>query len=362
MKKVFFSLLACVFGLTVLAQTGPSIQFETKLHDFGDINEDDKTATCVFTFKNVGDGPLIIHRAVASCGCTTPEFTKEPIVPGGTGTVKVTYNTVGRPDAFHKTVTLYSNDPKTPNIILSIKGTVIPGEEDPELSYPRNMNGLRLDKTQVNVLDARIGSIRTETIRFINATSRPMRLSFRNVPPHIRVVASNTQLKPKESGQITLSYLASEARDYGRKEDNFMVVIDNDVKASANNLIHVSAYITEDFSRLTPDQRANAPVVAFSENRIHFGKMTQNTKKTSFITLENKGKQPLFIRKIVPEYDGLSVSPEKMVVPAGKSIRIKVTFNAGRFNGNVVQRATIFTNDPKNSLSRLFISATVQPN
>lgn len=361
MKKIIFSLLACIFGLIALAQTGPSIQFETKLHDFGNISEDDKTATCVFTFKNMGDGPLIIHRAIPSCGCTDPEYSQEPIVPGGTGTVKVTYNTVGRPDAFHKTITLYTNDPKTPNIILSIKGNVIPGTDNLELSYPRIMDGLRLDKTQVSILDARTGSIKTESIRFINTTAKPMRLSFRNVPPHIRVVASNTQLQPRESGQITLSYLASEAKDFGRKEDNFQVVINNDTKASANNQIHVSAYITEDFSRLTPEQRANAPVAVYSENRINFGKMTQNAKQTKFITLENKGKQPLFIRKVMPEYDGLSVTPEKMVIAAGKSVKLKVTFDAGRFNGNVVQRVTVFTNDPKNSLSRLFVTATVQP-
>lgn len=361
MKPIVFSLFACVFSLTALAQTGPSIQFDSKLHDFGDIKEDDKEATCVFTFKNVGDGPLIIHRAIASCGCTTPEFTKEPIVPGSTGTVKVTYNTVGRPDAFHKTITLYTNDPKTPNIILSIKGNVISGQENTELSYPRNMGGLRLDKTQVSILDARIGSIKTEVIRILNTTARPMRLTFKNVPPHIRVVASNTQLQPKESGQLTLSYLAADAKDYGRREDQFLVVIDNDLKNSTNNVIHVSAYITEDFSRLTPEQRANAPVAVYSENRINFGKMAQNAKQTKFITLENKGQQPLFIRKVVPEYDGLSITPEKMVVPPGKSIRLKVLFNAGRFNGNVVQRATIFTNDPKNSLTRLFVTASVQP-
>lgn len=361
MKRPILSLLACFFSLLVLAQTGPVLHIDNTLHDFGDISEDNKTASCVFTVNNVGNAPLILHRAVPSCGCTNPEFTKEPIAPGGTGTIKVTYNAVGRPGAFQKTVTLYTNDASTPNVVLTIKGNVEPSLENVDASYPRNMNGLRLTKTQVNILDARIGSIKTETIKVINTTSRPMTIKFKEVPSHIKVVASNTQLMPRESGQITLTYLPEEANDYGRREDKFLVIVNNETKASANNYIYVSAYITEDFTRLTPEQRASAPVVSLPENRIHFGKVPQHTKHTKVIALENKGQDPLYIRKIVPEYDGLTVTPEKTVVPGGKHIKLKVTFDAGRFNGNVVQRASLITNDPKSSLSRIYVSATIEP-
>jgi len=361
MKHFIIICLTAFLSLPILAETSASIQFETKLHDFGEINEDDKTATCVFTFRNTGDAPLIIHKAVASCGCTTPEFTKEPVAPGASGTVKVTYNTVGRPNAFHKTITIYSNDPKTPTTILSIKGNVIPSANNPELSYPKNMDGLRLNKTQLSILDARVGSIRTEKINIINTNSKAVRLSFKKVPSHIRVVASNAVLQPKEAGSITVTYMASQAKDYGRREDYFYLIMNNNSKDLEKNRINVSAYITEDFTNLSTEQRQDAPIAVYSENRLSFGKMAQKERKVQFVTLTNNGKNPLFIRKIVPEYDGLKITPEKQIVPAGKSIKIKMDFNAGTFNGNVVQRATIFTNDPKNSISRLFVTAQVTP-
>lgn len=361
MKRILFLTALFALNMSVFAASGPSIQFEKKLYDFGQINEDDKTASYVFTFDNTGDAPLIIQKALASCGCTTPEYPLEPISPGATGYIKVTYNTVGRPNAFQKTITVYSNDPVNPTVVLTIKGDVRPGTDNPELSFPRNMQGLRLSKTQVSMLDTRIGTIRSERINIINTNSKPVSLSFRKIPPHIRLAISSSVLQPKESGFITIKYFASEAKDYGRRDDSFYIVLNNDIKGSAQNIINISAYITEDFSQMSQAEKTAAPVAEFSENRPNLGKMVQKEKKSQIVYLSNKGKTPLIIRKIVPEYDGMKVIPEKTIIPAGKTIKLKIDFNAGTFDGNVVQRVTFFTNDPKNSITRLFVLAQVSP-
>lgn len=70
------------------------------------------TVSTEFTF-NTGKAPLIIQRVRASCGCTTPEYTNEPILPRKTGTIKVTYSTTGRPGVFNKDVTIFTNVPDT---------------------------------------------------------------------------------------------------------------------------------------------------------------------------------------------------------------------------------------------------------
>ena len=93
--------------------------------DFGDIKEADGPATHVFKIKNEGETPLVITKVVASCGCTTPDWTKEPIAKGSTGEIKVTYDPTNRPGAFTKTISVYSNG-KTGSYILTIKGQVIP--------------------------------------------------------------------------------------------------------------------------------------------------------------------------------------------------------------------------------------------
>lgn len=356
MKYLITCTLALLMMLSVSAQNGPGIQFENRLHDFGEIKEENKEAGCVFTFKNTGNAPLVIQRVNASCGCTTPDFTKEPVVPGGTGSIKVSFDAVGRPGEFQKTITVYSNDPNNPQVILTIMGNVIPkGGINIEQSYPKNVGGLRFDKTQVSILDAKTGSIRTEKINIINTTSKTIKLSFRNVPTHIRAVASDTELKPGKKGSITIDYLASQAKDYGRREDAFILLLNNSTRQS----IQVSAFITEDFSKLTEEQLEKAPKGTLSTTRLNLGSMKKKEQKTQYVTLTNSGKTALLIRKIVPEYDGLKVTPEKTSVPAGQSVRLKVDFNAGSFSGNVVQRATIFTNDPNNSQIRLYVTTNV---
>lgn len=78
--------------------------------------------SCTFTFTNVGDAPLVIHQAVASCGCTVPEYTQEPVMPGKTGTIKITYNGTGKyPGHFKKSITLRTNA-KTEMMRLFVEG------------------------------------------------------------------------------------------------------------------------------------------------------------------------------------------------------------------------------------------------
>lgn len=100
---------------------GPQVFFAKDTHDFGTIDQGGN-GTTEFEFKNTGKEPLIITDAKGSCGCTVPSYPKEPIKPGGTGVIKVTYDTK-RVGVFTKTVTVNCNAiPATKT--LTIKGTV----------------------------------------------------------------------------------------------------------------------------------------------------------------------------------------------------------------------------------------------
>lgn len=111
MKKILFLMTLLVMGVSfAFAQTNADIKFDKTTHDFGKFSENSPVVSCTFTFTNIGDAPLVIHQAVASCGCTVPEYTKEPIMPGKKGTIKVTYNGTGKyPGHFKKSITLRTN-------------------------------------------------------------------------------------------------------------------------------------------------------------------------------------------------------------------------------------------------------------
>ena len=126
-------LLATVTGFAqeeVKAKDKGEMKFEHTRHNFGVFAQDTAIVTHEFIFTNVGKSPLIIHQASASCGCTVPEYTLEPIMPGEKGKITVTYNGKGRrPGVFRKSVTIHNNGRQTP-IRIYIEGEMI-GDEEP---------------------------------------------------------------------------------------------------------------------------------------------------------------------------------------------------------------------------------------
>ena len=97
---------------TVAAETGKQagIKFDTLRVNLGTFSEKDAERKCSFTFTNVGNAPLVINQAFASCGCTVPTYTKEPVKPGEKGRIDVTYNGKGKfVGFFKKPITIRSN-------------------------------------------------------------------------------------------------------------------------------------------------------------------------------------------------------------------------------------------------------------
>lgn len=134
MKTIFKSL----FLIAVIAVCGTSacyakktndgkaiMTLPTEVWDFGNIREKKGPVSHEFEFTNTGNGNLVIINATAQCGCTRPEFPKSPVAPGKKNKITVTYNPLGRPGAFEKTVTLTTNG-KPKKVRLKIRGTVIP--------------------------------------------------------------------------------------------------------------------------------------------------------------------------------------------------------------------------------------------
>jgi len=99
------------------------IKFDQSDHDFGTI-EQGETVGCNFTFKNTGEASLVILDASTSCGCTVPRFSTEPVLPGGSGTVEVRFDSEGRIGQQSKTVTIRTNG-KNPVVKLTIRANII---------------------------------------------------------------------------------------------------------------------------------------------------------------------------------------------------------------------------------------------
>ena len=123
MKKLI-ALFALVLGFAFSSNAQGALKFKQEKHDFGTIAEG-TIATYSFVFTNTGKTPVVISNVKPSCGCTTPDWTREPVMPGKTGKVTASYNSAGRPGIFNKTVTVMNNG-EASQIVLGIQGTVAP--------------------------------------------------------------------------------------------------------------------------------------------------------------------------------------------------------------------------------------------
>lgn len=132
MKKIIASVLFVVATCSIsCSQTseksseksafGPGLEFEVQKHDFGTIQQNGD-GTFNFIFTNTGTEPLILSNVRSSCGCTVPEWPKEPINAGESASILVKYDT-RRIGTFNKSISVYSNASETP-IILRISGKV----------------------------------------------------------------------------------------------------------------------------------------------------------------------------------------------------------------------------------------------
>ena len=117
-------------------QNGPEIEFEKIVHDYGNIPYNGN-GECEFRFTNTGNEPLLIQKPKSSCGCTIPSWPNEPILPGESEVIKVTYKT-NRVGNINKTVTVTSNAVRNSTVVLRIKGTVL---EQPSEAMPNNSVG-----------------------------------------------------------------------------------------------------------------------------------------------------------------------------------------------------------------------------
>ena len=116
---------------------GPEIEFEKLIHDYGEVPYNGN-GECEFRFTNTGNEPLIIQKPKSSCGCTIPSWPKEPILPGESDVIKVTYRT-NRVGLINKSVTVTSNAKTNGTVVLRIKGKVL---EQPVESMPEKESGI----------------------------------------------------------------------------------------------------------------------------------------------------------------------------------------------------------------------------
>lgn len=126
MKKLLLMMLLLLSATTLSAKGKTDITFSNNAHDFGTIKADKGSVTATYEFTNTGDEPLtIINVTNGGCGCTKPEYPRQPIAPGKKGTIKITFNPRGRSGEFNRSVKVKVSSMKSRKV-LTFSGVIVP--------------------------------------------------------------------------------------------------------------------------------------------------------------------------------------------------------------------------------------------
>jgi hypothetical protein len=357
MKKIFLISTFLVFGISLLGQ--PVMKLSTTEHDYGKFREEAGQQTFDIAVTNAGNTPLVIQNIVASCGCTTPEWTKQPIPAGGKGKITAIYDPRDRPGPFNKTLAVYTNS-KPEVVVLTIKGEVIPREKTVEELFTFLVGSVRFESNHLAFTNVRKTEKKIRVMPVINNSATPAKIEFDQLPAHLTVKATPETLKPGQKGIIEGTYDATKNNSWGNVSDMVKVKINGVVLE--NVYYYVSANLVEDFSSLSKEDILNAPVFKLESSNIDLGKMEGSSTKEVEFKFTNAGKNDLVIRNVRSTCGCTAVQQgtQGVGIKPGQSSSIKAVFSSGGYNGRVTKAIYVYTNDPKNSEVVLMLNADVQ--
>jgi Protein of unknown function (DUF1573) len=360
MKRLFFIFSALIFTISVKSQVATTkMQLSSTEHDFGTFKEEAGRQTFDFIVTNTGTEPLIIQNVVASCGCTTPEWTKQPIPAGAKGKITAIYDPKDRPGPFNKSLAVYTNTkPEVMNLV--IKGEVIPHEKTVEELFTFAVGSVRFESNHLAFTNVKKTEKKMRVMQLINTSAEPVKVEFDAVPAHLTLKSNPETLKPGQKGMVEGTYDATKNAGWGNVSD--MVKIKLNGVIQENLFYYVSANLVEDFSSLTKEQLENSPVFKVESTTVDLGKIKGSTQNEVVFNFKNEGKSDLLIRFIRSTCGCTAVQQgnQGVGIKPGETSSIKAVFNSGSYSGKVTKAIYVYTNDPKNSEVVLMLTADVE--
>ena len=359
MKKIISTLCMALTAVAMMAQN-PVITFEKTEHDFGKINEADGRVSVVFSFKNEGMAPLVLSNVRASCGCTTPTWTKEPVEPGQTGSITVTYNPNGRPGRFQKTVTITSNASE-PTKKVYIKGEVIPKQAKPVNKYTVAVGELSMKTTTLDLGVVKKGENKSGELEYANMTKEDhtVKLATRAADSYIINQVTLPSVKANEVGKFVFALESENTKLYGPIEVYAYVEIDGKAVQDDAHKLTIKADIVEDFSKMTVEQKQQAPIMEIANN-INLGKATAGKVLKGQLAIKNTGVNPLEVRRAYCADKQVNTKTPK-AIKSGKKGNLTIEINTKDMQPGAYSREfLVITNDFERSQQKVTVNFTVE--
>lgn len=333
---------------------GNGLEIDKMVHNFGDIMLDSGPVSCEFTITNKGSKPAVIYNVISSCGCTDVEWTKEPIMPGGSGKVSATYSNDEGPYPFDKSLTVYLSDVKKP-LILKLRG--ISREKMRPLSelYPLHRGPMGMKEDMIRCGNLEQGGDKSETVMVANLSSKPIKVEFKDVTSNLKVSVSPNPIPAESTAELTAT-VSADRNKWGRNEYWAVPVIDG----KEYGAVGFWAFTKENFDDMSEDERMKGPMPRFESSTYSFGTAKIGTQIHATFKMKNEGKDCFCVYKI--DVDACCYSHSE--IPAadpGEEISFRVHLDTKDLpKGECLKIVTLTTNSPLRPIVNLFISGTLE--
>ncbi len=340
------SVVNCIWG-------AGEIRWLSNTFNYGVIKEIEGPATGIIKGVNVGDTPVMINRVRPSCGCTTADYTRDPIAPGDTAFVSVAYNPIGRPGRFHKTVKIYSGEENALTTI-DLVGAVIGTPETLHSSYPIVAGPSRLSENKVDLGKVRFGTSRHYFLTIYNQTPQGITPHWINDNKEIDVDLAEKTIAPGDFSTMSI-YLNSRAQnELGEKK--YKIIFYPDQGQQDPIEINVFADIEPDLSGLTKEQIDNAPRCSVTPRLLEIGNLTDNQPVKFKFKITNEGKSPMRVSKVAGRDESVTIKKIPLTLKPGKYGECEGVILTSRLNTGVIRiPLDIFTDDPLHPITSIEI-------
>lgn len=353
MKKYFLAISILLLCLSLSAQEGTQIKFEETTHQFGKIKKNGP-AEHTFTFTNISNKPVTLTQVKASCGCTTPSWTKNEVAPGETGEIAVKYNSA-RVGPFTKTVTVRYGDGAKP-ILLYIKGNVENDVQGQDM-YSYRVGGLGFNKLAENI--GTLDSDKKHTLLFEakNLSAQPIRFKEKiDQEMMIKTSISQNVLNPGQSAAISVVIDGGKFITYGAFTKDISLYTD---EKNSEKKLTVNGVVNKVY---TPEELAAMPNIAFDRTEYDGGVVIEGEKVQVVYSFTNTGKNDLKIESVKASCGCTASAPKDEIIKAGMSSEILATFDSRGRKGTQTKTITVKTNDPDQPTLVLRLKVEVEQN
>lgn len=332
-----FLLIALLFSFSVVYSQAV-MDFEQTVHDFGNIKEVNGPVSYEFVFVNRGNAPILIKNVESSCGCTSPLWSKQPVLPGKTGFIKATFDPTDRPSYFDKTITVFSNA-KPAVVELKIKGNVEARARTVLDDFPYELpSGLRLPLDHISMMKVKKGEVKKLSIGVYNNSGKEAVVSFVKLPSHLQIAMEPARVAVKGKAVLNVSYNTADHGEYGLNKENVRMVVNG-----KEYMMPLTVFVEEDFS--TAD-RSVAPVLSVEKKYHNFGSLPGGKQAEFVYKLINEGKSLLKIHRCYVNDDRIELDlPTKELQP-GESVNLTVKTRKGAGKGKLSGLISVITNCP----------------